>query len=806
MMMIETRVPGRALYPLFLIAFAAVGVEIALTRFFAVASWSEYGYWVISIAMTGFAASGVVMVLGRETFLRHAPWLLPALPLAMLPAGAIGWIAVTLNGFNPLALQNPETAGEEFMGILGYYAALFPFFFLAGFAVSLNFVVHARDVGRVYGYDLLGAGLGAALALGLMWLLHPFLLIPALLPALALAAALTPSRRPLPLAIAAVSLAAACLAAVFAFARPTVSEYKPIYAPLNVPDSRVLAEFRSPRGLYQLLDNFTERLDTDVSNNAGTLGTPAPPRSFGLYRDGSRIAALPMRAPETGHARAALDGGPYALLRQPRVLSLGGSGGFRAAEALALGAAHVTVIEPEPVLRHALRHGLGPSPAMPADPRVTLGETHPLNVTGRFDLVDIAGDFLGADDQNRHAHTVEALAFWLGLLEAGGMVSIPISIRELPVYAVRVLVTAREALRHAGMADPAAHIAVYRSAWNVRVLIARDAFTPERIAALQRFCDARSFDLSYAPGIDALAAGRTVWNELTPVSLDPRDDTAAGSITDAIAAEAALIMGGTAPPDAFDRTPITADRPWLSPVVRLGALDLALTRVEVLPQPEISLLVNVAVLIQAVVMALIVSALPLVSRRSFGVRAGLLGRALIYFPALGLGFLFVEIALIEHASLLLGDRISGFALVLTAMLIFSGFGAMLAGRFAAAPRRGLMIVVGVVVLWTLLALIGLRPALLALLDWPVALRVVAVLAAVAPLALAMGLAFPIGLDRFQAEGAGLLPWAWALNGAFSVIATPLANLIAHGWGLTALLLLGVLCYVATVPSLPGRIR
>ena len=49
-----------ALLPLFLVSAAAVGMEIALTRFFAVASFSEYGYWVISIAMTGFAVSGVV--------------------------------------------------------------------------------------------------------------------------------------------------------------------------------------------------------------------------------------------------------------------------------------------------------------------------------------------------------------------------------------------------------------------------------------------------------------------------------------------------------------------------------------------------------------------------------------------------------------------------------------------------------------------------------------------------------------------------------------------------------------------------
>ncbi|MFM8681394.1 MAG: hypothetical protein ACKOGH_17595, partial [Alphaproteobacteria bacterium] len=61
----------------------------------------------------------------------------------------------------------------------------------------------------------------------------------------------------------------------------STSEYKAIFAPLNVPDGRVLAELRSPRGLYQLLDNFTERPDIDISNNAGSMGMPPPPRALG---------------------------------------------------------------------------------------------------------------------------------------------------------------------------------------------------------------------------------------------------------------------------------------------------------------------------------------------------------------------------------------------------------------------------------------------------------------------------------------------------------------------------------------------
>lgn len=811
------RVPARALLPLFLIAFAAVGVEIALTRYFAVASWSEYGYWIISIAMTGFAVSGVVMVLGRGAFLRHAAWLLPALPLAMVPAGALGWIAVTLNAFNPLALQNWETAGDQLWAILGYYAALFPFFFLAGLAVSLNFVVHARDVGRVYAFDLLGAGLGAAVALGLMWLLHPFLLVPALLPALALAAALTPARRPGALAGGAVLVLAASLAAIAGFAAPTVSEYKPIFAPLNVPDSRTLAEIRSPRGLYQLLDNFTERADTDLSNNAGQMGVPAPPRAFGLYRDGARIAPLPRERAEASYARATLDSAPYALVQAPRVLLFGASGGFRIAELLALGAAQIDVVEPEPVIFEALSRGLGPVPAFEGNPAwrtatfdippVRLLREHPLRAGGSgYGVIDIAGDFLGADETNRHLYTVEAMAGLIGRLAPDGLLSVPIAIRELPVYAVRVLATLREALRRAGVADPAAHVVVYRSAWNLRVLVSRAPWPEARLAALRAYAEERSFDLSFAPGYDALAPGRTIWNDLPAVSLEAGTMSSRAEASDAVAEDAARIMAGDPPRDAFDRTPITADRPWLSPVVRVAGLPAALERMEILPQQEIGLLVNSAVLVQAALLALIVAGLPLVSRRALAIRTGLLGRALIYFPALGLGFLLIEIALIEHAALLLGDRVSGFALVLTVMLVCSGLGSMLAGRYAPNPRRGLAIAVGVVVAWSLLAVLALPTLLGAALDLPVALRVVAVVVAVAPLAVALGLPFPLGLDRFQAEGPALLPWAWALNGAFSVIATPLANLLGHAEGLSALLLGGILCYGATILTMPDSQR
>ena len=136
------------LLPLFLVSGAAVGLETALTRYFAVAKWSEYGYWVISIVMAGFALSGVTVALARGTALRHAARLLSWLPVLLVASAAGGYWAVTANPFNPLQLQNAATYAPQLGNIALYYAALLPFFYLTGLYISLCFVLNAGRVAR----------------------------------------------------------------------------------------------------------------------------------------------------------------------------------------------------------------------------------------------------------------------------------------------------------------------------------------------------------------------------------------------------------------------------------------------------------------------------------------------------------------------------------------------------------------------------------------------------------------------------------------------------------------------------------
>ena len=782
-----------ALTPLFLISAGVVGFENALTRYFAVAKWSEYGYWVISIVMVGFALSGVVAALFREHLERYGVGLRAALPAALVLSAAAGFHYTALNPFNPLQLQNPTTWLPQIGNIGLYYLYLLPFFFLAGLYISLAFMLNARQISRVYAYDLIGAGAGSALVLALMFLLHPFVLVPALLIPLALSAQFQHGKWSWLGSTAAVLALVAGEALLLGGAPPQVNDFKAVYAPLHTPGARIVAEIRSPRGLYQLLDDFTERVDTDISNDAGQMGVAGPPKTFGLYRDGVRIASPPRPgALDLRYAPSALDAAPYVMRFGPKVLLVGASGGFRVAEALKLGAEHVDALEPEPVLRETLTDGLGPSPSLLADPRVRLLPGGPVAAArgatpGAYDLIDLSADFMDAAEVNETAFTTEAVAADLRALEPDGMVSIPVSIRDFPVYAVRMLATVRDALALAGVSDPARHVLIYRSDWGVRLLVSPSPFGADRVAALRKFCDDRSFDVSYYPGIDVTAARASLYNDLPQVSFTSGQITSHGP-DDAIADEAQAVLAGRPTPSAqaFNLTPMTLDRPAFHAVLKLSQLDVILKRLEVLPQAEIGALVNLAVLAQAVLIALVVLAIPLMAPRR--VHAETRGGGvwpLLYFPALGLGFLFIEIYLIEKTAFYLSDRTSAFAMVLTGMLVFSGLGSALAGRFAKRTKLAVFLSSLVVLAWAAAMFRWAEPMMLATLGWPWAARAALAMAAMAPAALALGLPFPLGLNRV---GAGsYLPWAWGLNGAFSVVATPLANLVARQAGLSWLL-------------------
>ena len=306
--------------------------------------------------------------------------------------------------------------------------------------------------------------------------------------------------------------------------------------------------------------------------------------------------------------------------------------------------------------------------------------------------------------------------------------------------------------------------------------------------------------------MDVVAARQTLYNDLPSVSFDAGTVTAYGD-DDSIADEAPAILAGrpSVSSRAFDLRPVTDDRPAFYAILRLNHPSLLLRRLQILPQAEIGALVNLAVLAQAALLAVLVFLLPFAAPKRAG-RGGAVLRPGVYFSALALGFLFLEIFGIERASAFLDDRAAGFSLVLSAMLVFSGLGSFCAARLGRNPQRAVALAALAVAVWAAV-LVLLGPVLLAGGTAPDALKAVLVVLAMAPVSFAMGLPFPLGLE--QAGQKFSLAWAWGLNGAFSVVATPLANLLLRNIGLHAVLGGAVLFYALAAccfPAVrPGRV-
>lgn len=212
-----------------------------------------------------------------------------------------------------------------------------------------------------------------------------------------------------------------------------------------------------------------------------------------------------------------------------------------------------------------------------------------------------------------------------------------------------------------------------------------------------------------------------------------------------------------------------------------------------------------AVLAQSVVIALLVLSLPLFRPRTMGTHRAIVGKSIVYFAGIGLGFLFIEIYLIEKATYFLNDRTLGFSLTLAAMLLFTGLGSWWSGRYMddlGRTRLALKWACVAVLVFCALAF-GLADTLLPLgIALPLPLRIVLLLLVIAPVGIALGFPFACGMSALKPYP-HFVPWAWSLNGAFSVVASPLAQLLAMGYGNRVLAAGALLLYLLVWLRLPA---
>jgi hypothetical protein len=252
----------------------------------------------------------------------------------------------------------------------------------------------------------------------------------------------------------------------------------------------------------------------------------------------------------------------------------------------------------------------------------------------------------------------------------------------------------------------------------------------------------------------------------------------------------------------FDVRPIDDNRPFffrysywwhLLPREPVAALE------GWVPVMELSLLMLLAT---AAVAAAACIYLPLRFFARSGVETRGAARYAVFFGCVGLGYMAIEVALIQKFGLLLGHPNHALSVVLAALLLATGLGSLLSQAIVRVVRE-VRFAAYLLAVFVLAQHVLVFPRLQGLIQLSFAARCLIVFLLVAPIGLCLGTFFPSGLERLERRASGFVPWAWGINGIFSVLGPMLSVAISTTWGIEALLLSSLPIYLAAALALPG---
>lgn len=763
-MLATASLPWRAAGGVALVAGCTLALQVLLTRVLSAVLAYHFSFLAISLALLGVGGGALCVYLRPGWF---------GAPLEPLLARLGGMLALVLVAVPLVLVRLDYTVGgtaavtPRFALTLAAVAGLAALpFLVAGLLIALAIRGFAHSLGLIYAFDLLGAALGALLVVPLLWVVPgPTLLVALSLPA-ALGALAFAGRARRERSLAAGTLLLALLATGLA---STTSLYRlPPHTTAGAglepvserwtPLSRVFGY--PPFGDAPIATIFYDRIYAPVP--VRRAGEPLP--DWRALRLGPQSIA-------------------YALAAGRRALVIGGGGGRDIANALTAGQLEVDVIELNGAIVETVEQDLrawsGGPYSLPGV-SVAIGDGRSLLAAreDRYDVVHIGfTDTLSASSAAGFAlteanlYTREAFAEYLEHLTPRGILAVTRLHRLVGEEALRTTVLALDALERAGLREPARGVVVllgrdFFGELYGTVLARREPWTDEELARIRRLADERGEGVAFAPG----GPYRLEWADLA----------------------AATDHHAFCRAHRSNVCPPTDDRPFFFNMTRLGAL-LAPPEEQAFfdTDPLLVLAVTLAIL---VALGLVAFGLPLVClRRATRPPA----RALAFFAAIGLGFLLLEMVLVQRFVLFLGFPTYALSVVLFALLLATGLGSWLSSR-ARDLRRALALTLAGACATIAGGALGLQPLLGALIALPFPARVAVTLALLLPLGLLLGGAMPLGLARLAAREPAALPWAWAVNGAASVVASVLAVIVAITFGYTVVTLAALLCYLAAL--------
>jgi hypothetical protein len=788
--MTEIRATRLTVAGLFIIMLATMMLEILLTRIFSVTMWYHFAFVAISLAMFG-------MTVGALRVFLH-PELYDETSAKRQMARSALWFAITAVGSvmaHVLVPFRSEPTLALLWIVVTYFLLSFPFYF-SGVCVCVALTKFPRSVSGLYAADLLGAATGcivlifalkvtdaptAVVFVGLLGCIGAMLL-----------AADAEKRR---LRQAALMLGAAFCVAVIAntiLAQKQGSLLRPTWAKGE----------HEARPLYERWNSFsriTVHGDADSPSNVISEGISVTypedrqHRQLFLRIDSdaeTTLSAFDGSFQGLDYLKYDIKNAVHYIRPDGSVLIIGAGGGRDVLSALLFGQRAVRAVEINQNILNTVNGRFGDFTGhLDRNPKVTFVNDEARSYIARtdeqFDVIEAsfidtwAATAAGALTLTENSlYTVEAWKLFLNRLTPQGVLSFSRwYFPGLPAEAYRLTSLAAASLGASGISDPRLHIVLLRNMRSdldartigaATILASKAPFTPAEIERLETLCKQMQFDLVLSPRF----------------ARDPAFEA---------------LANGQVTGDAIESLPVnvaapTDDSPFFFYMLKFRNLLRAL---EFAPQGDAAVYttsgrVVVILLVYILVPTVICILLPLRKMKKEAIRDVL--PHLLFFAAIGFGFMLIEISQMQRFIVFLGHPTYALSVVLFALLLSSGLGSFttrhLTQASGSAVARLALLLLAIVVFG------ALTPrAISAFASSVNAVRISVAVGILFPLGLFMGMAFPLGLKLAASQVDALTPAFWGVNGATSICGSVLAAAVAMNLGISNTFWSGFLCYV-----------
>lgn len=777
-----------------LVTAATLMLQIIETRIISVTSWYHLAFFVISIAMFGLTAGAVFVYLRRDRFRpERLSYHLAVATLAFALATDLAVVVQLTLVTGAAPSLTALAAWTEFALCLAL-----PFFF-SGIVVSLALTRSPYPIGKVYGADLIGAAIGCIGALVLLNLTSgpsAVLWVGAVIALAALGFAgsglgevhdtgaiggrLFRHHR---------GIFAACL--LFAIAnmltvygvRPTIVK-DALEAPGDLAFDRwnsfsritLGQSYPGPAAMWGPSPRFpvptVEQRWLTIDGSAGT----------GMYRFDGNLASLDFLRHDVSNLAYAIPD-----LKTGAVIGVGG--GRDVLSQRLFGVRDVTGVEINPIIIDLLKRRFSDYTAIATLDGVTLEVDEARSWFARtprsFDVIQMslidtwAATGAGAFTLTENGlYTVEAWQRFLGRLNPGGLFTVSrwYALDEVDETG-RMVSLAVATLLANGAAEPRRHLFLAASGNIATLVMAKSPLSPAALAALKDAAKTHEFSVLLSPDSAAPSA------ELEKIV----------SATDRSALEAATAGFH------LDLTPPTDARPFFFNQLRFRTLldTDVLARLHNAGVVAGNLVATLTLAMLVLISVVLVGATIVVPLQSTVRETGwpLAVGGTVYFALIGIGFMMVEIALLQRMSVFLGHPTYALSVVLFSLILWTGLGSLASERLRLAGA-GKLVAWSVASAGYLFALPFWLPALLAELDGAgLLVRAGLCVLVLAPAGFLMGFGFPTGMRLVSAISTGPTPWFWGINGAAGVLAASVAVVTSIAFSIDTTLRIGAVCYL-----------